>query len=204
MNYFKLKYFIPFCLIFVLSCSKDDNTSSENQSETEIQGNWMTYCYLNDNDSNTWKYEKNTININNSDFELKKEFFSNINCLSRTVTITEHFSNLQIGQEVTYESGNVGKKFTYDVVSFKRVVHTESLVNNYNSWIYCGFNDWVLNQIKDYTGQSCGNSNPTFYPVKNTTIFNQYLLYGNNLKLGPNSSSNYPNKVNNTPIYIKQ
>lgn len=203
-NIKKIRYSIILIIILLSNCAKQDSTSSDSNATLEIEGTWVTTCYLNDNDSNTWKYRLNTFKVSGTDIENKKEYFSNVNCLSRTITIKEKYHNLTLGEDVTYESGNKGKKFIINVDSFNRILHTESLVNNYNSWVYCGYNNWELEVKKEFTGKTCGNNNPTTYPVRNTTGFNQYSLVGNNLYLGKFSTSNYPDSVQTSPVYVKQ
>ena len=71
---------------------------------------------------------------------------------------------------------------------------------NASSW--CGYSNWTINTVKDYTGKTCGS---TSYHVANTTYLGLYMLVGNNLFLGDFSSTgNYPTSVYTSVPLVKQ
>ena len=71
---------------------------------------------------------------------------------------------------------------------------------NASSW--CGYSNWTINTVKDYTGKTCGS---TSFSVTNTTFLGLYMLVGNNLFIGDFSSNgNYPTSVYTSVPLVKQ
>jgi len=169
-----------------------------------LEGIWLTNCHLSDNDSTIWKYSISTITVSGSNLENEEKYYRDINCSSETITLRSVWKELTIGDEIAYKSGNSGHQYTVKLDSYNRTMHESEGVDSYNSINYCGFSDWELNVEKDYTGKTCGTNNPISYEVKNTTMFNQYMIIETNLYFGLYSTSTYPGYTKWKPIWVKQ
>ena len=180
----------------LFSCSSNSSTSST-ASTTEVEGTWITSCFQ----SGSY-YRIQTITITGTDVVAKYEFHTDSSCSTDYLFYEDTYSSLAIGDSVTFSSGSTGHKFSLNVVSFKTTLQVASLVSASNTASYCGFSDWELNTVKDYTGKTVSS---ILYPVANTTFLGMYKLVGNNLFLGDFiSTGSYPTLVYNTIIYVKQ
>ena len=200
---YKTVFLLIIVILFLIGCAKESGTSTTS-SNTELEGKWITTCYLSDNDSTIWKYSISTITVSGSNLENEEKYYRDINCSSQTITLRLVWKELTIGDEITYEDGNNGYQYTVKVDSYNRTMHESEGVGSYNSTNYCGFSDWELNVEKNYTGKTCGTNDPITYPVKNTTMYNQYTLAESNLYFGPYSTSSYPGYTDWAPIWVKQ
>jgi len=183
-----------FCLTFI-SCAKKDDSST---TTTELEGTWSAACYV-DTDNNS---RKNTITVSGTDVIVKYEVHSDSSCNNDLFTWEDTYSSLSIGDEISFDSGATGHRYTFNVVSFKLTPQTTDLVSALNAESSCGVSDWALDTATNYTGKTCGS---TVYDAANTTYLGLYKLVGNNLFLGGFSSTgSYPTSVLNTITYVKQ
>ena len=174
------------CLTFI-SCAKEDDTSTT--ATTELEGTWSAACYVDaDNLSN-----KNTITVSGTDVIYKIEVHSDSSCNTDLLTYEDTYSSLSIGDEISFDSGATGHRFSINVVSFKATPETTAMASALNAERSCGVSDWALDTATDYTGKTCGS---TVYAAANTTFLGLYKLVGNNLFLGDFSSTgSYPTSV---------
>ena len=183
-----------FCLTFI-SCAKKDDGST---TTTELEGTWSAACYV-DTDNNS---SKNTITVSGTDVIVKYEVHSDSSCNTDLLTWEDTYSSLSIGDEISFDSGATGHRYTFNVVSFKLTPQTTDLASALNAESSCGVSDWALDTATNYTGKTCGS---TVYDAANTTYLGLYKLVGNNLFLGGFSSTgSYPTSVLNTITYVKQ
>ncbi len=183
-----------FCLTFI-SCAKKDDSST---TTTELEGTWSAACYI-DTDNNS---RKNTITVSGTDVIVKYEVHSDSSCNTDLLTWEDTYSSLSIGDEISFDSGATGHRYTFNVVSFKLTPQTTDLASALNAESSCGVSDWALDTATNYTGKTCGS---TVYDAANTTYLGLYKLVGNNLFLGGFSSTgSYPTSVLNTITYVKQ
>ena len=183
-----------FCLTFI-SCAKKDDSST---TTTELEGTWSAACYI-DTDNNS---RKNTITVSGTDVIVKYEVHSDSSCNNDLFTWEDTYSSLSIGDEISFDSGATGHRYTFNVVSFKLTPQTTDLVSALNAESSCGVSDWALDTATNYTGKTCGS---TVYDAANTTYLGLYKLVGNNLFVGGFSSTgSYPTSVSNTITFVKQ
>ena len=120
-----MKYFIPIIIlsIFILGCSKDDESSTAN---SEVEGTWTTSCFL-----SSGFYRINTITVTGTDVVAKYEWHSDSNCSTDYALYEDTYDSLSIGDEVTFVNGTKGHYFTVDVVSFKLTPQSASAVSTH-------------------------------------------------------------------------
>jgi len=191
--------YIILILIFsftIFSCAKKSDTSSTTTT-TEVEGTWVTSCFL---EGST--YRIHTITVTGTDVVVKYEWHSDSNCSTDYVLWEDTYDSLSIGDEVTFADNTKGHKFTSEVVSFKLTLQSASAVSATNTATLCGYSDWALNTVKDYSGVTCAG---TAYAVANTSVQGLYNLVGNNLFLGSlNTTGSYPTGVSTSITYVKQ
>ena len=181
----------------IISCAKKSDTSSTTTPTTEVEGTFLTNCFL----SGSY-YRINTITVTGTDVVVKYEWHTDSSCSTDYALWEDTYDSLSIGDEVTFSDSTKGHKFTLEVVSFKLTPQTASAVSTTNTANFCGYSDWALNTAKDYTGKNCSS---TAYPVANTSIQGLYNLVGNNLFLGTlNTTGSYPTGVSTSTTYVKQ
>jgi hypothetical protein len=192
--------YIILILIFsftILSCAKKSSTSSTATTNTELEGVWITNCFL----SGSY-YNIQTITVTGTDSVVKVELHTDSSCSTDYALWEDTHDSLSIGDEVTFSDATKGHKFTLEVVSFKLTPQSASFVSTLNTADYCGYSDWALNTAKDYTGKTCAS---TAYSVANTSVQGLYNLVGNNLFLGTlNTTGSYPTQVSTAITYVKQ
>ena len=186
-----MKYFIPIIIlsIFILGCSKDDESSTAN---SEVEGTWQTPCHLTSGGS---YYHTHTVSVSGTNVVEEINYFSDSGCSSDNYTTKESYSSYSAGQDMVFSSygssGGSGKRFTMTLSTVTETPHNSSEVSWYNSNTFCGDSDWALNTAHDTTGKTCGGS--TRWSA-NTTIYGLYLLDGNSLFI-EDSNSSYPTSV---------
>ena len=188
---------ILFLSFTIYSCAKKSDTSSTTATTTELEGTWLTSCYTSsDNYSNIGKIVVSGTNVVHT-----SEAHSDTSCANDYSKWEYSYASLSIGDEVTFDDGTKGHKYTLNVDSFKHTPQSSSYVNHLNSNTACGYSDWTSNTVRDVTGLTCGST----YPVKNTTSKGLYNLVGNNLFLGGHiTTGSYPTGVTTTITYVKQ
>ena len=188
---------ILFLSFTIYSCAKKSDTSSTTATTTELEGTWLTSCYTSsDNYTNIGKIVVSGTNVVHT-----SEAHSDTSCANDYSKWEYSYASLSIGDEVTFDDGTKGHKYTLNVDSFKHTPQSSSYVNHLNSQTACGFSDWTSNTVRDVTGLTCGST----YPVKNTTSKGLYNLVGNNLFLGGHiTTGSYPTGVTTTITYVKQ
>ena len=192
--------YIILILIFsltIISCAKKSDTSSTTTPTTEVEGTWLTNCFL----SGSY-YRIHTITVTGTDVVVKYEWHTDSNCSTDYALWEDTYDSLSIGDEVTFSDYTKGHKFTLEVVSFKFTPQSASAVSTVNTADFCGYSDWALNTAKDYTGKTCAS---TAYAVANTSVQGLYNLVGNNLFIGTlNTTGSYPTEVSTSITYVKQ
>ena len=188
---------ILFLSFTIYSCAKKSDTSSTTATTTKLEGTWLTSCYTSsDNYTNIGKIVVSGTNVVHT-----SEAHSDTSCANDYSKWEYSYASLSIGDEVTFDDGTKGHKYTLNVDSFKHTPQSSSYVNSLNSANACGYSDWTLNTVRDVTGLTCG----TTYPVKNTTGKGLYNLVGNNLFLGGHiTTGSYPTGVTTTITHVKQ
>ena len=187
-------------IVFILSifgCAKKDSTSESASSTTEVEGTWVTSCFLYGGYYRIYKLE-----ITGTNAKVSYEWHSDSNCSTDEYLYEDTYNSLSLGSEITFNDGTKGKQFTVNVDSFKLTPQTISNTNSLNSATSCGLSNWSKDTAVDYTGLTCGS---TAYAQKNTTTYGLYNLVGNNLFLGSlNTTGTYPTEVSTSITYVKQ
>ena len=195
--------YIILILIFsftIFSCAKKSDTSSTTTTTTttEVEGIWKTVCYL---DSDDISYIT-TITVSGTDALETIEAHTDSSCANDWYKWDYSFSSLSIEDEVTFDDGTKGHKYTLNVASTNFTPQSSSYVSTLNSSSICGYSDWTLNTSKDLAGVTCES---VTYDLKNTTGKGLYNLVGNNLFLGGFiTTGSYPTVVTTEIIYVKQ
>ena len=194
-------FYIILILIFsftIFSCAKKSDTSSTTTTTTELEGIWKTICHL---DSDNISYIR-TVTVSGTDAVETTEAHTDSSCANDWYKWDDSYSSLSIEDEVTFNDGTKGHKYTLNVASKNFTPQSSSYVSSLNSLSTCGYSDWTLNTSKDLAGVTCAAG--TYY-LKNTTGKGLYNLVGNNLFLGGfNTTGSYPTGVTTTIIYVKQ
>ena len=192
--------YIILILIFsftILSCAKKSDTSSTTTTTTELEGTWVTNCYASGS-----TYYIQTVIVSGTDISRKNEQHTDSSCSTDNGTWIDTYSSLSIGDNVTFVSGSTGHYFSLAVSTFTYTPTLASDVSAMNASSWCGYSNWTINTVKDYTGKTCGS---TSYAVTNTTYLGLYMLVGNNLFTGDFSSDgNYPTSVYTAIPLVKQ
>ena len=188
--------FIFIFSFIILSCAKEDDSSSS--TTTELEGTWITSCTV-DSDNYSHLYK---IVVTGTDAVETDEVHSDTNCSTDLNKWEWTYSSLSIEDEVTFDDGTKGHKYSINIQSSNYTAQTSALVSALNSASTCGFNDWVINTAKDVQGLTCGS---TTYPAKNTTGRGLYNLVGNNVFLGGFiTTGSYPTSVSTNITFVKQ
>ena len=192
--------YIILILIFsftIISCAKKSDTSSTTTATTEVEGTWLTNCY-----GSGSSYYIQTLIVSGTDISHKYEQHTDSSCSTDNGTWIDTYSSLSIGDNVTFDSGSSGHYFSLAVSTFTYTPTLASDVSAMNASSWCGYSNWTINTVKDYTGKTCGS---TSYHVANTTYLGLYMLVGNNLFTGDYSSDgNYPTSVYTSVPLVKQ
>ena len=189
---------ISFLSFTLFSCAKKSDTSSTTTTTTEVEGIWKTVCYL---DSDDISYIT-TITVSGTDALETIEAHTDSSCANDWYKWDDSYSSLSIEDEVTFDDGTKGHKYTLNVASTNFTPQSSSYVSTLNSTSMCGYSDWTLNSSKDLAGVTCG---AVTYNLKNTTGKGLYNLVGNNLFLGGFiTTGSYPTGVTTTITYVKQ
>ena len=189
---------ILFLSFTIYSCAKKSDTSSTTATTTELEGTWLTSCYTSsDNYTNIGKIVVSGTNVVHT-----SEAHSDTSCANDYSKWEYSYASLSIGDEVTFDDGTKGHKYTLNVASTNFTPQSSSYVSTLNSTSMCGYSDWTLNSSKDLAGVTCG---AVTYNLKNTTGKGLYNLVGNNLFLGGFiTTGSYPTGVTTTITYVKQ
>ena len=97
--------------LVLLSCAKEDDSSST--TSTELEGKWVTSCN-NASWSNT-NYVIQTITVTGSALVWKWDEHSDSSCSNDYAIWTDNHTSLSLGNEVTLDNGSKGQKFTMKV-----------------------------------------------------------------------------------------
>ena len=176
-----MKYIIPIIILsfVLLSCSKEDEKKS---ATTELEGTWKTACYTNsDNSTNI-----DTLKFVGNVYTRKDQRYSDTACAT-VYKLEETLVTFSYGVEVSYYSGNTGRKFKIIMGStYKTTPQSASAVSAFDNSSECGFSNWELNTTKD-----CDHDEDD----AGSTLYGLYLLDGNKLYTSIDEDS-YPNGVN--------
>ena len=188
---------ILFLSFIIISCAKKSDTSSTTTTTTELEGTWVTNCYASGS-----TYYIQTVIVSGTDISHKNEQHTDSSCSTDNGTWIDTYSSLSIGDNVTFVSGSTGHYFSVAVSTFTYTPTLASDVSAMNASSWCGYSNWTINTVKDYTGKTCGSKS---YSVANTTYLGLYMLVGNNLFTGDFSSTgNYPTSVYTSVPLVKQ
>ena len=181
--------------LILFSCGEKEE--AEEETNKELEGTWITSCVVDSGYSHLYK-----IVVTGTDAVETEEVHSDTTCSTDSYKWEWTYSSLTIEDEVTFNDGTKGHKFSVDIQSYKYTQQTSVGVSTLNLTSACGYNDWVINTAKDVIGLTCGS---TTYPAKNTTARGLYNLVGNNVFLGGLvTTGSYPTGVSTTITYVKQ
>jgi hypothetical protein len=198
MKYLYTIFIFIFSFIILSCAKKDDSSSSGTTTTTELEGTWITSCTV-DSDNYSHLYK---IVVTGTDAVETDEVHSDTTCSTDSYKWEYTYSSLSIEDEVTFDDGTKGHKYTINIQSYNFTAQTSAYVSALNSASTCGINDWVINTAKDVQGLTCGS---TTYPTKNTTGKGLYNLVGNNAFFGGFiTTGSYPTSVSTNITFVKQ
>ena len=190
-----LRHIFLLLLVFFLlsSCAENLSTSSE---EGYMDGTWLTSCQ-----SSYKKIVK--IVINGSAGTEYDYYYSNSSCSDSSQYLEKRYywKDVNYGDEITFNSGGKGRRFSTNMERVTYIPLTSDYVNYLNYYGVCGFWNWSLNSEKEVSGRNCSGFS---YPPSNTSLFNLYMRSGNNAWIGTSSITGYPSSVNLSVTYVKQ
>lgn len=183
-------------LITLLGCSPDDDAADGSPLVTgrlaDLQGTWTYSCY-----DESGSYVDLTYIINGTNISTSKIYHSDASCTTQNYKDEGTYTDLSIGDNTT-AGGFKEYQFTYSVQSYNRTTldNTTSSVGGCN---------WPKDETTDLLeNTSCGFSQHR----KNISFLNVYKIIGRNLYLGnpidTTRITNFPDKVNDNFIYVKQ
>ena len=189
------------CLLALSGCSPSDSGGSSGGTTltgpiADLQGTWITGCYAINSE-----YAKETFTLSGTTVSSKADYYSDASCTTLDNRFSGTYTNVVIGDNVTFTDGTSGRKISYDVQATEVTIFSATTTSLYNSASYCGLTNWTTNTAVDITGKTCLG---TVMDVKNTTKYNLYNLMGNNLYLGTSKTDVYPTTVNTNVMYVKQ
>ena len=198
MKYLYTIFIFIFSFIILSCAKKDESSSSGTTTTTELEGTWITSCTV-DSDNYSHLYK---IVVTGTDAVETDEVHSDTTCSTDSYKWEYTYSSLSIEDEVTFDDGTKGHKYTINIQSYNFTAQTSAYVSALNSASTCGINDWVINTAKDVQGLTCGS---TTYPTKNTTGKGLYNLVGNNAFFGGFiTTGSYPTSVSTNITFVKQ
>ena len=128
---------ILFLSFTIYSCAKKSDTSSTTATTTELEGTWLTSCYTSsDNYTNIGKIVVSGTNVVHT-----SEAHSDTSCANDYSKWEYSYASLSIGDEVTFDDGTKGHKYTLNVASTNFTPQSSSYVSTLNSTSMCGYSD---------------------------------------------------------------
>ena len=176
------------CLIIILSiilssCWAAVMEEAGEETINDLDGTWKTACYTNsDNSTNidTFTFAGNALTI-------KDQRYSDTACAT-VYKLEEYTVTFSYGVEVSYYSGNTGRKFKIIMGStYKTTPQSTSAVSALNSSSKCGFSNWELNTAKD-----CDHDEDD----AGSTLYGLYQLVDGDKLYASIAEDSYPNSVN--------
>lgn len=189
------------CLLALFGCSPSDSDNSSGGSSltgpiADLQGTYITGCYAAGSE-----YAKEIFTLSGTTVSSRADYYSDASCTTLDNRISGTFTNVVIGDSVTFTDGTSGRKISYAVQTYEITVFSTTTAAGYNSASLCGLTTWTTDTPVDLLGKTCSG---TVIDVKNTTQYNLYNLMGNNLYLGTPKTDVYPTTVNTNVMYVKQ
>lgn len=145
------KVILIIVLVCFASCKKATELDLSSLYSIDVQGTWnlQDSCH-----SFSGAYAKMTYVFVGNNYNQTVRIYSNSNCSSPLLTF---------GLSATYAISNVVDNFLeyrgdFDetLADYTVTVNDASVVSNYNTNNFCGFNDWQLNVPKSVLGRNCG------------------------------------------------
>jgi len=123
----------------------NDNSSQDDQQQIDnnlnLVGTWSTPCF---NDSG--ESQKTTWTIDDTESIFTVEDFTSEDCL-----LADKYQTIS----KTYSYSTTADEINLELTKYEITLNWNWWVDNENSAELCNHNDWVLNEIKDVTGESC-------------------------------------------------
>jgi len=191
---------VLFCGIFLFSCAEPEETDGAPPITgplAELQGTWSTQCY--------GAGEQETLVVSGTSLSMTTTYYNTNSCNTAKYKIKKTYSNLTIGEKLTFSDRTSAYRATYIAQSEEHTPLSASETINFNTLKRCGFTNWVEGSPKDIIGGTTTCSSDLI--MKNATWFNLYNIVGTNLYLGSEGSVIHPTIVNNTlssDLYVKQ
>ena len=188
-----------------MTVTEDNQTSADNTTTNvtdpiaDLQGTWVTSCAGPDQYG---VYRDRSIEVSGTTMIANFTDYSDV-CQTPGERLQSTLTNLSIGEQVTLSNGTTGYQFTmtWELQTLTLYDDNAKQVANDNS--SCGRTNWGIGKPGDITGINCGDLG--VFPPKGTTLYNTYLLTGNNLFTGEQrTDGTYPKSVITDQIHVKQ
>ena len=191
---------VLFCGIFLFSCAEPEETDGAPPITgplAELQGTWSTQCY--------GAGEQKTLVVSGTNLSMTTTYYTNNSCTTAKSQIKSTYSNLTIGEKLTFSDRTSAYRATYIAQSEEYTPLSASETTDFNKSTVCGFTNWVEGSPKDIIGGKTTCTSDLI--MKNATWFNLYNIVGTNLYLGTEDSVIHPTAVNkalSSDLYVKQ
>lgn len=130
--------------VLAVSCGGSGGGGGGSSDNLDLTGSWLASCEDNSGESSQLEWI-----ISSSVATFRQTFFSSTGCNGSD---RYEVNNYNYSYETTSTS------FIGTLTTFEITLTDATTVTNENIASYCGFTDWVIDTLKDVTGQNCDGS----------------------------------------------
>ena len=126
------------CLLALSGCSPSDSGGSSGGTAltgpiADLQGTWITGCYAINSE-----YAEETFTLSGTTVSSKADYYSDTPCTTLDNRFSGTYTNVVIGDNVTFADGTSGRKMSYDMQANEYTIFSVTTASLLNSASYCG------------------------------------------------------------------